>query len=260
MTDALIPAATILLLREAPDLEALMVERHVGIAFAGGALVFPGGRIDEGDADPAWLAHGDGLDACPKEERAPRIAAIREAFEETGVLLARRDGAMIGATEAQKLAPWRPRVEADDRLFLEMIAGEGLSLAADELHLFSRWRPGAEVAHRRYDTWFFAARAPQGQRAAADGGEATEVVWTGPSSALLDAQAGRRRMIFPTRRNVELLSCSETVSGVFAFAAERDRSPIEPKIVDRDGVRFLTIPEGRGYPVTQEALERAMRY
>ncbi|MCK5747450.1 MAG: NUDIX domain-containing protein [Oricola sp.] len=260
MSDTLIPAATILLLRDAPAFEVLMVKRHADIAFAGGALVFPGGRIDAGDGAGAWPEFCDGLDVCPEKERAPRIAAIREAFEETGVLLARRNGAMIGAGEAERLEPWRKRVEADDRLFLEMIGKEGMSLAVDELHLFSRWRPGAEVAHRRYDTWFFAAKTPEKQHASPDGREATEIVWTGPQAVLADAEAGRRRMIFPTRRNVELLAQSDSAEAVFDFAARRDRSPIEPRIVERDGVKVLTLPEGRGYPVTEEPLERAMRF
>lgn len=259
MTDGLIPAATILLLRDAPQLEVLMVERHAEISFAGGALVFPGGRIDAGDHDPAWGAHCDCLDACPEQQRAPRIAAIREAFEETGVLLARRKGAVIGAAEAEGLAPWRKRIEADDRLFLDMLAGERLSPAVDALHLFARWRPGKEVAHRRYDTWFFAAAAPAEQCASADGGEATEVVWTTPARALEDFESGRRKMIFPTRRNVELLAQSDSAKAAFDFAAMRTIRPVEPRIVERGGARFLTIPDDLGYPVTEEPLERAIR-
>lgn len=260
MTDGLIPAATILLLRDARQLEVLMVERHAEISFAGGALVFPGGRIDAGDRDPAWAAQCDHFNGCPLTERAPRIAAIREAFEETGVLLARRNGEVIGAAEAEALAPWRKRVEADDRLFLQMIAGERLSLAVDALHLFARWRPGKEVSHRRYDTWFFAAAAPAEQRASADGGEATEVLWTTPAGALADYEAGRRKMIFPTRRNVELLAQSESAKAAFHFAAMRTIRPVEPRIVERDGAQFLTIPGDLGYPVTEEALERAVRF
>lgn len=260
MIDGLIPAATILLLRDVPQFEVLMVERHAEMSFAGGALVFPGGRIDAGDRDPAWAAHSDGFGACPQEERAPRIAAIREAFEETGVLIARRDGVAIGAAEAEALAPWRNRVEADDRLFLEMIASERLSLAVDALHLFARWRPGKEVAHRRYDTWFFAAVTPARQRASADGREATEVVWTTPAGALEDDDAGRRKMIFPTRRNVELLAQSDSAMAAFDFAATRTIRPVEPRIVERGGARFLTIPDDLGYPVTEEALESAARF
>mgnify|MGYP001170056878 CR=1 FL=1 len=259
MTDSYIPAATIVLMRDAPDFEVMMIERHADIVFAGGALVFPGGRIDAGDHDPAWLDHAEGLGAVPETERAPRIASIREAFEETGILLARRNGEMIGAEAAESLASWRKRVENDDRLFLEMIAAEGLSIAIDTLCLFARWRPPRNATHRRYDTWFFAAKAPERQRAHADGGEATEILWTTPTSAITDCREGRRKMIFPTMRNMELLQMSESTQAVIASTATRDTSPIEPRIVERDGERFLTIPNDRGYPVTEEPLELAMR-
>ncbi len=259
MTDALIPAATILLLRDAPQFQALMVERHADIAFAGGAMVFPGGRIDAGDHNPAWRDHCDGLDAAPEEERAPRIAALREAFEETGLLLARREGRLIDAEETDALSDWRKRVEDNDALFFEMVEGEKLRLAADALHLFARWRPPKRAGHRRYDTWFFAAKAPEGQCAVADGGEAMEVVWTAPAAVLADCSAGRRKMIFPTKRNVELLGASESAEAVLAFAETRNRAPIEPRIIERDGERFLAIPADRGYPVTEESLETALR-
>lgn len=259
MADDLIPAATIILLRDAPQFEVLMVERHAEIVFAGGALVFPGGRIDAGDHNPAWNDYCDGLDATPEEERGPRIAAMREAFEETGLLLARRNGEMVGAEEAEALFAWRKRIEEDDARFLEMISCESLSLAADSLQLFARWRPPKGIGHRRYDTWFFAAKAPENQHAKADGVEAMEVVWTAPADAIADCKAGRRKMIFPTLRNVELLATSASASAVFAFAKARDRSPIEPRMVERGGAHFLTIPEDRGYPVTEEPLEKAMR-
>ncbi len=258
MSDA-IPAATIILLRDEPRFETLMVVRHANIAFAGGAMVFPGGRIDTGDHAPNWRDHCDGVDQAPEEQFAPRVAAIREAFEETGVLLARRGGAMIGADEAAALGPWRLRVEKNDALFLEMIAGEGLRLASDELHFFARWRPPAGVGHRRYDTWFFAARTPEAQIAEADGGEATHVVWAPPSVMLADRDAGKRKMIFPTSRNVELLNVSASSDDVFRFAKERTIRLVEPRVVERDGARFLTIPDDMGYPVTEEPLESAMR-
>jgi 8-oxo-dGTP pyrophosphatase MutT (NUDIX family) len=259
MTEELIPAATIVLLRDEPAYEALMVERHADIAFAGGALVFPGGRIDAGDRNPDWAAHCDGLDEIPPEQRAPRIAAIREAFEETGLILARRGGAMICRDDAEQLDPWRKRIENDDTLFLEMARAEGLTLAVDALHLFARWRPPAGVAHRRYDTWFFAARAPHGHIARADGGEAMEVVWTAPAAALAARDAGLRKMIYPTSRNVELLNVSGSAQEVFASAAARIIRPVEPHIVERADGRFLIIPDDLGYPVTEEPLVSAMR-
>lgn len=260
MTDDLIPAATILLLRQAAVMEVLMVERHADIGFAGGALVFPGGKIETGDAAPEWPAHCDGLDAVAAEERGPRIAAIREAFEEAGVLIARdAGGALVGDEQTAALNHLRRDIEKDDALFLEMIADHGLRLACDALRLFARWQPPKGVGHRRYHTWFFAAAAPAGQTAREDGNEATEAIWTSPQAALEARDSGARKMIFPTSRNVELLALSAGVEDVFANAESRIIEPVEPAIEERDGKNFLTIPGHLGYPVTSEPLESAFR-
>jgi len=256
----LIPAATILLLRESPGLEVLMIERHADIGFAGGALVFPGGKIEAGDAAPGWGAHCDGLDAVAPAERAPRIAAIREAFEETGILIARDDrGRMIDDAATAALSPLRPAIEKNDALFLDMIADHELCLACDALRLFARWQPPRAVTHKRYHTWFFAAAAPADQTAREDGNEATEALWTTPSAAMAACAGGARKMIFPTARNVELLALSDTVDAVFANAAARPIEPVEPKVEERGGQAVLTIPDHLGYPVTSEPLERAFR-
>ena len=132
-------------------------------------------------------------------------------------------------------------------------------LAIDALHLFARWRPPSGVGHRRYDTWFFAAAAPERQIAHADGSEAMEVIWTTPQEALAARDAGLRKMIFPTSRNVELLAQSGNVQAVFDFASKRVILPIEPRIIERDGLQYLTIPDDLGYPITEEPLESAMR-
>ncbi len=260
MSDA-IPAATILLLRDEPVFEVLMVERHANINFAGGALVFPGGRIDKGDADPRWREHCLGFDDIPEDQVAPKMAAIREAFEETGILLARKKGddAFVDDDFTQSVDAWRGAVEADDAKFLELIRQEDLILAGDALCLFARWSPPAAATHKRFDTWFFAARTPKGQRAREDGNEATEAVWLAPKAALDARDRQERKMIFPTVRNVELLNVSNSADEVFAFASTRTIDPVQPVVIERDGQHFVTIPEGLGYPVTEENLESAMR-
>lgn len=258
MTDAYIPAATILLLRDEPQFEVLMVERHADIAFAGGAMVFPGGRIEDSDRDEAWAGHCDGIKETPEEERAPRIAAIREAFEETGVLLARRHGELLGE-EAGRFDALRKRVEEKDDEFLKLVKHEGLTLALDELCLFARWRPPKEATHKRFDTWFFAAKAPARQQPQPDGSEATDIAWTTPARVISEKAAGKRKMIFPTARNVELLGVSTSADEVLAFAEKRAIRPVIPAIKVRDGVKYLTIPEDLGYPVTEELLETAFR-
>ncbi len=261
MTDA-IPAATVLLLRDEPSFEVLMIERHADMAFAGGALVFPGGRIDDADSGAGWRARCAGLDEIPAEQHAPRIAAIREAFEETGLLLARKEtgSGLVDDAVAEALNPWRKKVEADAEVFLDIIEQEKLVLACDALQLYARWSPPDEAIHRRYDTWFFAAKAPGGQRAREDGDEATEAIWIGPEAALKARETGERKMIFPTARNVELLAESDSAAAVFSFAAQRDIPKVVPRIVKRPDGTFVTIPSGIGYPVTEEPIETAFRF
>ena len=260
MTDNTIPAATILLLRDEPTFEVLMIERHADIKFAGGAMVFPGGRIDDADGLPEWKAHCRGLEARDPAEHAPRIAAIREAFEETGILLARNaDGAMIDDQFADSLDDHRSDVEHDAAVFFELIHSENLQLACDTLHLFARWQPPKEAKHRRYHTWFFAAKTPLGQNAREDGNEATDVLWTTPQGVLDARDSGERKMIFPTVRNVELLNVSNNAEAVFAFAEQRQIEAVEPRVVERDGSQFVTIPNNLGYPVTEEPIETAFR-
>ena len=255
-----IPAATILLLRDEPSFEVLMIERHADIKFAGGAMVFPGGKIDKHDTAPIWKSHCTGLDNFDPAEHAPRIAAIREAYEETGILLARdAAGAMIDADGARALDQWRSGVESDASKFLELIRNEKLFLACDALCLFARWQPPIEAKHQRYHTWFFAAKTPLGQNAREDGNEATEALWTTPQHVLNARARGDRKMIFPTVRNVELLNVSENVEDVFDFASRRRIESVEPRIIKRNGDVFVTIPNDLGYPVTEEPIETAFR-
>lgn len=261
MDNNTVPAATILLLRNAPRFEVLMIERHQNIDFAGGALVFPGGRIEEGDRDPAWAEHCDGFDEASLNERPARIAAIREAFEETGLLLARRasEDALVDDDFALAVAGWRAIVEKDDGAFLAFVKQEKLKLACNALCFFAHWRPPQRGQKRRYDTLFFAAPAPGNQNAREDGNEATEALWISPKEALAARAEGKRKMMFPTACNVQLLSASDNVEAVFRNAAQRKIEPIEPRVVERDGKRFLTIPDDLGYPVTEESIENISR-
>lgn len=249
-------AASVLILRDAPQFEVLMIERHQKSAFAGGALVFPGGRVDPGDFDPAWADHATGL---VEGLAGAQVAAVREAFEESGVLLA-RDGAgrLADGETARALRPWRARVERNDRLFLDLAREAGLSLACDLLVLFSHWiaPPGL---HRRFDTLFFAARLPDGQQAEEDGDEATAALWIAPEAALAARRAGSRKIIFPTARNLDLLALSPSAEDVFARAALRRIAPVQPELVVEGGRTFLTIPDGLGYPVTREELDPSLR-
>ena len=218
--DQPIPAATIVLVRDAPRLEVLMIERHADIGFAGGALVFPGGRIDPGDADPDWRKHADGLPE-DADAAAAAVAALREAFEETGMLLARaEDGAIVCDARVALVQAQRAQIEADDRLFLEMIRSEGLRLACDLLAPFAHWVPPPGL-HKRFDTRFFIAIAPHGQIAREDGNEATEALWIAPGDAVAAGADGSRKVIFPTARNLELLALSDTARAALDHARAR---------------------------------------
>lgn len=250
------PAATVLLLRDTPRFEVLMIARHEKSAFAGGALVFPGGRVDPGDRALQWRDFATGLS---EDERiaAGQIASIREAFEEAGILLARdASGALISAAHTQALNDWRARIEKNDFLFLDLIRSERLRLSCEELHLFAHWiaPPGL---HRRFDTLFFAARFPEGQQVIEDGNEATDALWIAPEKALEARRSGERKIIFPTACNLGLLARSNGVEETFELAAKRDIRPVTPVVVDRGGKPFLQISAGLGYPVTEEALDFA---
>lgn len=250
------PAATVLLLRDQPAFEVLMISRHEKSAFAGGALVFPGGRVDPGDSSPEWRAFASGLDADAGVSAA-QIAAIREAFEETGVLLARdADGGFIGADRILAINDWRQRIEKNDLLFLDLIKREKLVLACDALHLFAHWiaPPGL---HRRFDTLFFAARFPEGQAVLEDGNEATEALWISPQDALAARAGGERKIIFPTACNLGLLGRSASAADAFDFAASRPIRPVTPILIMKDGKPFLRIPDDLGYPAVEESLESA---
>lgn len=259
MSDVATPAAGLILLRDAPALEVLMTERHQSMGFAGGALVFPGGKIDPADRDPAWAEHCDGWDETTPDLRAPALAAIREAFEEAGVLIARTGEGEIAAAAVDDLREaWRGRLAESNEAFLPMVLSEGLRLCFDRLTLFAHWiaPPGL---HRRFDTIFFASPCPFEQSGSADGGEATEAVWLRPRAALDAAAAGRRRLIFPTKRKLELLELGANTAETLRLARERPIEPIMPSVEQRNGEPWLTIPRHLGYPVTEEALSASAR-
>ena len=176
------PAATILLLRDDPAFEVLMVKRHHQIDFASGALVFPGGKSHAGDHDPAWEAHSMGWDAYDADQRALRIAAIREVFEEAGILLARRRDGQPMSGEACPMAV-RQAVDAGTTRFIDVVSGLDAYLDLDALTVFARWIT-PPLTPKRFDTWFYAVNAPIEQLAACDGRETVDAEWIAPSEAL----------------------------------------------------------------------------
>jgi 8-oxo-dGTP pyrophosphatase MutT (NUDIX family) len=235
-----IPAATLIVFRdrEAAPPELLMVERASAMAFAAGALVFPGGRVDPGD-----LALGD------DDDSAARIAAIRETIEEAGL--------PVG------LDPMPPDI---GRLRASLHAGEAFAtalgdtrLAVDSLEPFARWRP-AHVHPRIFDTRFYLARLPEGSPAAqVDATENVRLIWASAAAILAEADADRATLIFPTRRNLERLAQYASFDAAVADARAYPMRTITPWIETRKGVEHLCIPDDLGYPVTAEVLTDAVR-
>ncbi|MGE3250460.1 MAG: NUDIX domain-containing protein [Hyphomonadaceae bacterium] len=253
-----VPASTILLVRDAPALEVLMVERHHQIDFASGALVFPGGKVAKEDSDPAWASLVDG---DPGEgERAFRIAALREAFEESGLLLARpasRRGAGEHFAEENEVAPLEPLRDAINKgevSFLKTIQDAGLVLALDALTPFAHWITPKGMP-KRFDTRFYIARAPAEQEALCDGSETVDACWITPNDALAAAREKRRTIIFPTRLNVEMLAEAASASDAIERSRTRKIVTVTPEVVQENGAPILKIPAEAGYSVTSEPLE-----
>ena len=247
------PAATVLLVRQIDKFEVLMVKRHHQIDFASGALVFPGGKLAEDDAGSGWddlVEAPAGLDGV---ERGLRIAALREAFEESGLLLARtaRGGPFAPPEALASLHAQRDEISTGKASFRQAIADAGLVLALDGLHRFAHWIT-PEGMGKRFDTHFFIAAAPDDQVAACDGWEAVEAVWLEPNAALAEGRAGLRQIIFPTRLNLEMLAQSLSVDEALGAARARRIVTVTPQIVSEGGGRTLVIPAEAGYSVTRE--------
>jgi 8-oxo-dGTP pyrophosphatase MutT (NUDIX family) len=251
-----LPAATILLVRDDPAFEVLMVKRHHQIDFASGALVFPGGKTHAGDHDPAWEKRALGWERSLPHKRALRIAAIREAYEETGVLLARHADGSAFRGEARAGAA-RDDIAQDRRAFLDLIAELDLRLDLDALTVFARWITPS-LMPKRFDTWFYLAVAPPDQLAACDGWETVDAEWVAPAEALRLAQAGLRKVIFPTRMNLKLLAEAAGAADAIARAAARPLVTVEPRLVDSPAGRTLVIPPDAGYGQVSELLSNAM--
>jgi len=262
MTDPSTPrlSATILLLRDDPVLQVLMVKRHYEIDFASGAFVFPGGKAHDEDEDPAWAEHTDG--DFSGEEQAARVSAIREAFEESGIILARHvsdrgaGGALVGTDIADTMAPMRGAVDRREASFLELIKQHELVLALDALVHFGHWITPTMMP-KRFDTHFYLAATPKGQVAEQDGRETTEAVWVGPQEALDLEEAGKATIIFPTRMNLgKLAETATTDAALKRFATEKVITVLPVIGKDDDGAPCLHIPEEAGYIQSTEPLQR----
>ncbi len=240
------PAATLVLARDGTaGLEILVIERAGTMGFAGGAIAFPGGKVDA--LDIACAASFPGAAALAPEDAAARVTAARETFEETGILLS-RGPAVSGAVRARA----RPRSDSHAIGFAALLAELGHRLDLGSLKPFARWLPPLGL-HRRYDTRFYVAAMPEGEAHAADGTEAVHARWAPPAALLAEADSGAISLLFPTRCNIARLGQFETVAALLADPTEPPF--VQPEVVDG----ILTIPEGIGYPYRAERLELVRR-
>jgi 8-oxo-dGTP pyrophosphatase MutT (NUDIX family) len=240
-----IPAATLVLMRERGEgpPELLVTERTGQMAFAAGALVFPGGRID---ADDHLTAETLGTDAA-------KVAAIRETIEETALA-----PGLTPAPEAVVVAALREGI-ADEEPFASLLAAHGLAIDGAALTPFARWCPNFRET-RRFDTLFFLAEAPADAPAPqVSAHEAVRAFWASARDILAEVETGRAHVIFPTRRNLERLARFGSIAEARADAAAHPVATITPWVEERGGSLHVCIPEGIGYPVTSEPLETARR-
>lgn len=251
-------SATVLLVRDRSVLEVLMVARHYQIDFAAGALVFPGGKANDEDSAEEWLDYTDGR--FGPEQRMARITAIREAFEESGVLLARLkhhrgEGAdFIGAEMAEKLAPFRAAVDRGEQSFLALIRDHDLVLALDTLIHFGHWITPVMMP-KRFDTHFYLAQTPEAQIASHDGRETIEALWLNPLKALGMEAAGEATIIFPTRMNLVKLSRAKTCAQAIEDFGNAPIVTVLPKVSKTEaGEPCLIIPAEADYGQTVELL------
>ena len=246
-------AATVVLLRDrrAGPAEAYLLRRRASMAFAGGMYAFPGGGVDPHDGTAAvgwagpdaeeWAAR---LGCPPETARAVVCAAVRETFEESGVLLAGADASSVVADVSDE--SWRTDradLEAHRLSFAEFLTRRGLVLRSDLLGGWARWIT-PEFEERRYDTWFFVAAVPAGQRTAEVPGEADRVEWLPPAEAVARAEAGRYLMMPPTVTTLRELARYGGPAEALAAADGRSLAPVMARASVQDDGRVSVSWDG----------------
>jgi 8-oxo-dGTP pyrophosphatase MutT (NUDIX family) len=251
------PAATLVLLRDRPDgqVETLLIRRHSDSKFAAGDYVFAGGKVERDDmpADAERFCHGLGAgeasarlggDLAPREALSFWVGAIREAFEEVGLLLAYEGPdafVRLTADRHDRYAAYRRACHAANAAFFEMLRAESLILATDRLAYFAHWITPEENPIR-FDTRFFAAVAPAGQAPEADGKEIVDVRWLTPAEALAAQQRKEISLRLPTMKNLDLLRRSGTASEVVASLRAVDVRTVRPRLLTIDGKIVPVLP------------------
>jgi 8-oxo-dGTP pyrophosphatase MutT (NUDIX family) len=258
------PAATLILLREPLDatgapgpLEVLVMQRSLRSSFMGGAVVFPGGRVEPEDAAwddevaPSGRAEGPWWD---HEGRAARIAACREALEEVGVVPL--TGGLVRPIEIEGL---RRAAAGGSAKLREALAASARQLDVEGLVPFARWvTPEAEP--KRFDARFFVAKAPIDQIAISDEHEAVRVAWETPAELLRRAEAGELTLFPPTHRTLALLREAGSVARVLADATRADLEIICPRFALDEGVPVLALPGDRLHEIAERRVAGGSRF
>lgn len=250
-----VPAATLMLLRDgAEGVEVLMTTRHSAAGFAAEALVFPGGKVNPEDGRlRQFCAGGTGRD---DDSCSYRVAAIRETFEECGVLLGRATGNSSVLSRGALAALLERKGGAPD--FATLVERAPLELATDLLVPFAHWITPADQP-RRFDTRFFLARAPEDQVAVHDGREAVDAIWITSGAALREAETGRIKLVFATRMNLLKLGRARSVAAALDAARGDSIVTVEPHMVQTPDGPAFEIPAAAGYGVTQMLVSKVRR-
>lgn len=250
MSEDAIPAATLVVWRDPPagsdaSPEILIVERSARMAFAAGAIVFPGGRVDAADRDLA--------SSLGKPDQAAKVTAIRETIEETAVV-----SALVGSVDPA-LGLMLQQALLQGRDFATLLNDHGLRLDLDALTLFARWMPAFKQP-RKFDTLFFLALAPPGDwNPNFQPGECEAAEWASAAELLDRIDRGQANAIFPTKRNLERLAQHPSLDAAIGDARTHSLDTIIPWIEEIGGEPHVRIPEGRGYPIISEPLSTAFR-
>jgi 8-oxo-dGTP pyrophosphatase MutT (NUDIX family) len=252
-----VPAATVLMIRDgASGLEVFMVKRHHQIDFVAGALVFPGGKTAPGDSDAALHGMTDCHPDWDPVMRTLGAAAIREAFEESGILLAREEGSsdMVPASRMDALDHYRTKLDKKEIGLAEMLRAEKLRLACDKLVHFAHWITPANMP-KRFDTHFFLCAASDHHVGGHDGRETVDSTWIAPQQAIDDRK--KWNVIFPTKLNLMMLAESKTVDAALARAQAKPPVTVTPWIENGPEGQILRIRDDAGYTQTTASMREA---
>ena len=255
-----IPAATVISLRDTPTgMEVLMVQRTKKADFAGGALLFPGGKVDDSDYEVLKLDRCSLPNDVPDNQKALRVAGVREMFEEAGLLFVRDlgDTQVISKERAEVLKNiYRQDLLSQKITFHEIVEAEDLVVASDLLIPFAHWITPI-TGRKRFDTHFLVAQSPDGHIASHDGSETLDTVWIDPLTAITEAEEGKRRVVFPTRMNLKKVSESTTAESAIRLAKITPVVTVLPEVHDVDGGRHLKIPIEAGYGISEITVDYA---